>query len=550
MDARKRMLTYHLEAFLLLFFVLLYRQISLKHMPADPLRTYILFGCYVLLLGLWAYSICRRVTQRSMRAFLIAEDVCKFIGLAIQFVQDTYLSNNIYLLRVTGLLVATTLLPLMTLGVFASLCIGRENSYRISKKWYLLLIPSVMATPLLLTDNLHHFFTYIIPEEPQPNLTYHPNVGFYLLAALILGMAVVRVILIYRRNGIMNDRPLLRRIVPFMEMILLLVFYLPYIINWLQVDAPIAPPEVIEQYSKIYYIEAITWEIYIFLGLVPVNMDYREIFEKSTLGLQIRGTNGDVISSQNAAELDEVIIEELEKKGTAEVPEKELRSFSIDEAKVVWTKDVSQLRDTIEALSKSAEELAQEGALLSEEIKTRNEAASLQAQNEIYDVLTREVQVQLQMIKRICARRGRPETGKEDLRKLAVLGTYVKRRCNLRLIERESGRIDPADLKLSLKDLLGAIALSGTATSLNWETEHVFSPRFSIAVFDMIEAVMERSLFKAETLKVSAEKDTVTLAVSGAELSGAQEPGYQSGLEILCRRDENEVILSMREAVG
>ena len=550
MDARKRMLTYHLEAFLLLFFVSLYRQISLKHMPADPLRTYILFGCYVLLLGLWAYSICRRVTQRSMRAFLIAEDVCMFIGLAIRFVQDTYLSNNIYLLRVTGLLVATTLLPLMTLGVFASLCIGRENSYRISKKWYLLLIPSVLATPLLLTDNLHHFFTYIIPEEPQPNLTYHPNVGFYLLAALILGMAVVRVILIYRRNGIMNDRPLLRRIVPFMEMILLLVFYLPYIINWLQVDAPIAPPEVIEQYAKIYYIEAITWEIYIFLGLVPVNMDYREIFEKSTLGLQIRGTNGDVISSQNAAELDEVILEELEKKGIAEMPGKELRSFSIDEAKVVWTKDVSQLRDTIEALSKSAEELAQEGALLSEEIKTRNEAASLQAQNEIYDVLTREVQVQLQMIKRICARRGRSETGKEDLRKLAVLGTYVKRRCNLRLIERESGRIDPADLKLSLKDLLGAIALSGTATSLSWETEHVFSPRFSIAVFDMIEAVMERSLFKAETLKVSAEKDTVTLAVSGAELSGAQEPGYQSGQEIHCRRDENEVILSMREAVG
>ena len=550
MDARKRMLTYHLEAFLLLFFVSLYRQISLKHMPADPLRTYILFGCYVLLLGLWAYSICRRVTQRSMRAFLIAEDVCMFIGLAIRFVQDTYLSNNIYLLRVTGLLVATTLLPLMTLGVFASLCIGRENSYRISKKWYLLLIPSVLATPLLLTDNLHHFFTYIIPEEPQPNLTYHPNVGFYLLAALILGMAVVRVILIYRRNGIMNDRPLLRRIVPFMEMILLLVFYLPYIINWLQVDAPIAPPEVIEQYAKIYYIEAITWEIYIFLGLVPVNMDYREIFEKSTLGLQIRGTNGDVISSQNAAELDELIMEELEKKGIAEVPGKELRSFSIDEAKVVWTKDVSQLRDTIEALSKSAEELAQEGALLSEEIKTRNEAASLQAQNEIYDVLTREVQVQLQMIKRICARRGRSETGKEDLRKLAVLGTYVKRRCNLRLIERESGRIDPADLKLSLKDLLGAIALSGTATSLSWETEHVFSPRFSIAVFDMIEAVMERSLFKAETLKVSAEKDTVTLAVSGAELSGEEEPGYQNGLEIHCRMDENEVILSMREAVG
>ena len=550
MDARKRMLTYHLEAFLLLFFVSLYRQISLKHMPADPLRTYILFGCYVLLLGLWAYSICRRVTQRSMRAFLIAEDVCMFIGLAIRFVQDTYLSNNIYLLRVTGLLVATTLLPLMTLGVFASLCIGRENSYRISKKWYLLLIPSVLATPLLLTDNLHHFFTYIIPEEPQPNLTYHPNVGFYLLAALILGMAVVRVILIYRRNGIMNDRPLLRRIVPFMEMILLLVFYLPYIINWLQVDAPIAPPEVIEQYAKIYYIEAITWEIYIFLGLVPVNMDYREIFEKSTLGLQIRGTNGDVISSQNAAELDEVILEELEKKGIAEMPGKELRSFSIDEAKVVWTKDVSQLRDTIEALSKSAEELAQEGALLSEEIKTRNEAASLQAQNEIYDVLTREVQVQLQMIKRICARRGRSETEKEDLRKLAVLGTYVKRRCNLRLIERESGRIDPADLKLSLKDLLGAIALSGTATSLSWETEHVFSPRFSIAVFDMIEAVMERSLFKAETLKVSAEKDTVTLTVSGTELSGAEEPGYQSGLEIHCRRDENEVILSMREAVG
>ena len=54
MTERKRQICLNLWSFLLLFLVSLYRQLSLRYLPDDCFRTYVLYGCYVFLLGAWA----------------------------------------------------------------------------------------------------------------------------------------------------------------------------------------------------------------------------------------------------------------------------------------------------------------------------------------------------------------------------------------------------------------------------------------------------------------------------------------------------------------
>ena len=90
MTERQKQIRINIAAFLLLFFVSLYRQISLKYLPDDPFRTYLLYGCYVFLIAVWAVSIHSRVTQKGMRIFLLLESAVVFVGLTIRFLQDTY----------------------------------------------------------------------------------------------------------------------------------------------------------------------------------------------------------------------------------------------------------------------------------------------------------------------------------------------------------------------------------------------------------------------------------------------------------------------------
>ena len=240
MTARKKQIRYNIIAFLLLFSVSLYRQISLRYLPNDPFRTYVLYACYVSLTAAWGISIRTRVTQKSMRRFLLMEDAVIFAGLSLRFIQDTFLHKNILLMRVSGLYVAATLLPIVLFGLYAALGIGQADTYRISPTWYFLLAPVLVMLFLTVTDESHHFVCYIIPEEVQPNLYFHPYIGTYLMYGLGISFMIARVYLIYQRNNILNGRPVFRLLIPFAETIILILFTIPYFLNYLQVNPSIA----------------------------------------------------------------------------------------------------------------------------------------------------------------------------------------------------------------------------------------------------------------------------------------------------------------------
>lgn len=496
MRYRRRQLIINLAAFLFLFLISGYRQISLHLWPNDPVRTYVLYGCYLILTTAWAFSIVTRVTQRTMRTFLLLEDAIILLALTLRFVQDTFLYPNILLMRVTGLWVAGLTLPAFAMGFYASLGIGQNDSYRIPGKWFLLLVPVVILSLLNITDELHHFVCYIVPTEPQPNLIFHPNVGFVLIYVMAFILMVLRIIIIYRKNRILHDRPVLRVLVPMIEPILMLFASFTFIVTSMGLMPELEGVEVLEFYAKIYYIEVLMWEFYIYLGLVPTNMNYDEIFDHSTVSMRFLPEGSSVAPPP---------------------PGREIHTWPLGDQVFVWEKDVSTIQQVIQELSRSAEALQQESVLLAEELKTRNEEAATSAKNAIYDDLTKEVRGQLDLMKTL-SWDSSDKSDERRLKELYLLGTYVKRRCNLSLTYRETGSIPAADLQLCFRDMGTALGLLSIPFELQWESGIDLPSEDIIRAFEWFEEMLELEDYQYDDIFVHCSPEKLHLRLQGISL--------------------------------
>jgi hypothetical protein len=112
---------------------------------------------------------------------------------------------------------------------------------------------------------------------------------------------------------------------------------------------------------------------------------------------------------------------------------------------------VSQLRSVISQLRKSEAELRQESGLLSQELRLKSEEAAVAEQNRIYNQLTIEVGPQLRMLEQLLKKQETVPDRAALFREICLIGTYVKRRCSLRLIEQSDGAIPSGDLALSFR---------------------------------------------------------------------------------------------------
>ena len=526
MSIRMKQIRMIISALLLLIIVSAYRIWSLNYYPQDPFRTYILYACYVFLFLLWGISIYNRVTQKFMRIWLYLEGSVMLLGLTLRFLQDTFWFRDILLMRISGLCIAATILPFLLLGMYASLGIGQNDQYFMDYKWFSFLIPVLVSTYMILTDERNHFVFFIDPAEQQPNLSFHPGIGFFVLFAIGYVMMILRVLIIYSRNRNIHGKGIMRIVIPFFEPIVMLLFTLDYFLFSLGIVPWLEGKEILELYAKIYLVEVLTWEFYIFMGLVPVNMEYRSILENATVGMQIL-SGSEKILSKSAVPVSAQTIKELEKSDFVTLGDgKELHMQALSDGTFLWYTDTSRLRKTIEDLENSVEQLSQQSTILEEELRARNNMAKTQAQNRIYDELTSEVFVQLQKMKELIHRQDSGDDDAETMRKLCLLGTYVKRRCNLKLILLGMGTIDPVDMRISLEDMVRAAGNMNILASINWNSSDLLPSDFYLFVLDTLERVLEYEDFRLKEIRIETIPDGASLEIHRFE-ENRPKPVYQ-----------------------
>ena len=475
----------------------------------------------MLLLFGWQYTITTKITQKSMRIHLTAQNIVSILYLTVRFVQDAFLYANIPWMRFTGYFIniAAVFIPLF--GLYGAFYLGRPEDYRISKKWYLLLIPACFLSVMALNDNLYHFFYYIMPEESQPNLYFHPYIGTYIIYLWGLWMIAHQVHVIYQRNGTTKSDPLYRKLIPFYEPILLFLFSIPY-----AATAYVVRFELVEYSAGLIFILVLCWELYILVGLIPVNTQYEDVFRRSTVAMQILSSDGEWIAvSENAAEITPAMLEALKQNQHFSATEDiTMNLHQIPGGYMVWQTDLSQINQALRELQRLNAELEEEQDLLAQEIRIQADEASIRARNDIYDSLSSDVAEQLTLLTELLSE----SFSTDDWNRICLIGTYIKRFCNLRLTYQEQQTIPMGDLAISLQDIAKCMKNLGIRTSLDFCPISNLGPELILLITKTLEEILEEADFRLTSVAIQIS-DTVCFEITGTDhefVSRSLEGGY------------------------
>ena len=522
MGKRKKSVVRLFAATALLFAVSAYRQLSMRYLPEDALRSYLVWAVYMLLLFGWQYTISTKITQKTMRTHLTAQNIVSILYLTVRFIQDAFLYVNIPWMRFTGYFINIAAIFIPLFGLYGSFYLGKADDYRISKKWYLLLIPACLSSVLALTNDLHHFFYYIVPNEPQPNLYFHPYIGTYIVHIWALSMIAYQVYFIYQRNGTTKSDPLYRKLIPFYEPILLFLFSIPY-----AATAYVVRFELVEYSAGLIFILVLCWQLYILTGLIPVNTQYEEVFRRSTVAMQILSPNDERIAvSENAAEITPAMLEALKQNQHFSVMEDVIMHLhQIPDGYMVWQTDLSQINQALRELQRLNAELEEEQDLLAQEIRVQSDEASVQARNNIYDCLSSEVAGQLVLLTALLSNES---LSTDDWNCICLIGTYIKRFCNLQLTYQEQQMIPISDLAISLQDMAKCMKNIGIRTSLDFCPISNLEPELILLIMKTLEEILEEADFRLTSVAIQIS-DTVCFEITGTAhefVSRSLEGGY------------------------
>lgn len=504
MTGRRTELLGVLGGLALLSAVSLYRQLSLHFLPGDPARPCVVYAVYLVLLLGWVLSIRSRFTQRSMRLFLFIEAFIMLLWLTVRFVQEALVAENIGLVRALGYFIHIPAVAVPLLGLYAAFGLGRGDDYRFSRMWYLLVLPAGGLIALALTDERRHFLYRLVAGETQPNLYFHPGCGIYIIYGWGFALIALRTAVIFRRSRPVKKRSVLQRLSPFLEPMALLAFCAPYTASSFWVRR-----EFIEFSAGMFFIEAASWELFIYLGLIPVNTQYKTVFDRSTAAMQIisddgrllvRSASAPALTAEQAAAL-------LHRQTVTAANGQELQAYQIQNGCFVWQRDVAQLRSVIGQLRKTAAALRQESGLLAQELKLKSEKSAVDEQNRIYNRLTLEVGPQLRLLRQLLDKQDTVPDRESLFREICLIGAYIKRRCSLRLIEQTDGSISGEDLELSFRELADRLSGMGADVCLRWSGADLPSAQFALLCFDVFEFLLEYQQFALLAAEISLRED-------------------------------------------
>lgn len=528
MGERKKSIIRLFAAAALLFAVSGYRQLSMRYLPEDFLRPYLVWAVYMFLLFSWQHTITTKITQKTMRNHLTAQNIVSILYLTVRFVQDVFLYTDISWMRFTGYFINIAAIFIPLFGLYGSFYLGKADDYRISKKWYLLLIPACLLSVLALTNDLHHFFYYIMPEESQPNLYFHPYIGTYIVYIWGLSIISYQIYVIYRRNGTTKSDSLYRKLIPFYEPILLFLFSIPY-----AATAYVVRFELVEYSAGLIFILVPCWQLYILTGLIPVNTQYSEVFRRSTVAMQILSPNDERIAvSENAADITPAMLEALKQNQHFSATEDiTMNLHQIPGGYMVWQTDLSQINQALRELQSLSAELEEKRDLLAQEIHIQSDEASIQARNDIYDSLSSDVAEQLTLLTALLSE----SFSTDDWNRICLIGTYIKRFCNLRLTYQEQQTIPMGDLALSLQDMAKCMKNLGIRTSLDFCPTSNLEPELILLIMKTLEEVLEEADFRLASAAIRIS-DKVCFEITGTDYEFAPrslEGGYRLQVEKL-----------------
>ena len=484
-----------------------------------PAVNHIRTALYLLLFTLWGFSLDRRIIQRQTLHCLRLTAALMLLWLILRTLKYSVVTG-LTAGRYIWYLYYLPMLFLPLLWVYIALSMGKSEDYRLSRGTGMLSIIPAALFLLVITNDLHQqvfAFKSGVPGLPVSGTYSYRPLYFICLGWMVVCMAFSLVCL-FRKSRIPSGEG--KRITPFVlgcAMLLYSILYLSGIpaVRWWFGDMNV-------MFCLLY---AAIYESCIRCRMIPSNTGYVELFEASTLAACIADRSGRIVLRSRAAGEDMTCPQEGQR--IVRPDGMRISSAPISGGYAVWQDNVRQLAELRTRLNANKEEMERNKKKLKDAYLVQKSLHELTEKNRIYNELEAKHSRQTAQMRQMLARceSADPAERRSLLKKVLLLGTYIKRSANLYFLSSEYQWLPQQELRLTVDEAVRALTACGTECGVIYRTTEPMRASEVVRLFDLLEIVAETTVDDLRSLFISVSDSAMDLSVEcAADLSAIASP--------------------------
>ena len=469
--------------------------------------SYIRAALYLLLFALWGYSLDRRIIQTQALHCMRLTAALMLVWLVLRTLKYEVVTD-ITVARYIWYLYYLPMLFIPLFGVYIALSLGKSEKYRLTGKVVALAaIPAILFS-LVITNDLHQqmfAFNSGIPGRPD-NYSYHHRYLYFICLGWMVGCMIFSLIRLLKKSRIKNGGK--KTLMPFIIGCITILYGILYLtglsaVRWWFGDMNVM---LCLLYAAIY-------ESCIRCRMIQSNTGYVELFEASTLAAVIMDRSGNVVIRSRAADEDMICPQDgtqiIRPDGTR------ISSAPINGGYVVWKDNVRPLTELRAQLSENKAQIKNNKEKLHEAYLIQKKLHELTEKRRIYDKLDLMYGDQINRIGQLLKQCENTETDEVHniLKRILLLGTYIKRSANLYFLSLEHELLSQQDIRLTVDEAVRVMNVCGTECSVVYYMTKPMHSEEVMRRFNLLKTVVETAVDGLNSIFICLSDDEMDLSV-------------------------------------
>lgn len=445
---------------------------------------------YLVLFIVWSLSMNRRIIQKPVKIYINAIAVSIILWLSLRTVKYNFAYGSCDIERILWYMFYIPILLMPLFFFFLSLSVGKPENYRISKKANLLYIPTIALIIMVLTNDFHNW-VFVFPEGIiNANHIYSYAPGYFAVCAWVALCFLFAIFLIVKKSCVSASKSIL--IMPFIPIVVAVVYGIMYILK-----IPLLLYLAGDMTIFFCLIAAAELEICIRCNIILSNTHYEELFKTSDINAVITDKDYNVyLLSEKAVAEDKETMREAYSKPVITKDNLRINSLEINAGYVLWEEDITQINEMLALLNENKENLKEYNRVLKEDYRVKAHIHSLIEQNRLYDTVQNQLRAHMEVLEVYIKEYASLETDEERkklLSKIAIVGTYIKRRSNLIFIAEQNETLCIKELELCINESINNIKLlTDECVFLNDYNGNISSDSI-LKLYDMFEEFISKA---------------------------------------------------------
>ena len=348
-----------------------------------------------------------------------------------------------------------TMIP--TLGLNAAILMGEEEEKNTRVRTLALVLPAILLALLVITNDFHQLVFSFPGEKPFSDAEYQYGPIFFSVQIWAIYCLIAMEVILTKKSKIPNKR---RIWLPFFPGALLLIWNFGNVIGISVIRNYFGDMAVV-----CCLLMSAIYQSCIYCGLIETNTRYTELFQAAG-GISAEITDDRWKVWYRSGEFPNITDQMRHDAKYAPLMLEhgiQIKHISLRGGHAFWAEDISPVLDQYKELEELQVELTERNRLLQIAYEKEAEKKAVEEKNRLFNLIQNQTKHQIHLLDYYLDELQKTDSEEiydKLLRKIVVVGTYMKRRKNLILSQKEKqAKLTAEDLKRSLTESCDSLKL-------------------------------------------------------------------------------------------